>query len=98
MCGGDPTDDVRGYLDRLVDELKDSGRIRNRRIERTFRTVERHRFLWGVCRWDPATSRPVPVEFDPARPSENALGFIYSDQALGGSATAFPRARPLSPP
>jgi len=80
---GDPTGDVRGYLDWLVDELEHAGRIRNRRIERAFRTVERHRFLRGFSRWDPATSRPVPVEFDPARPSENALGIIYSDQALG---------------
>jgi protein-L-isoaspartate(D-aspartate) O-methyltransferase len=45
--------------------------------------VERHRFLRRFSRWDPATSRPVPVEFDPARPSENALGIIYSDEALG---------------
>ena len=80
---GDPTGDVRRYLDRLVDELKDSGRIRTGRIERAFRTVERHRFLPGFSRWDPATSSPVPVEFDPARPSENSLGIIYSDQALG---------------
>jgi protein-L-isoaspartate(D-aspartate) O-methyltransferase len=75
--------DVRGYLDRLVDELKDAGRIRNRRIERAFQTVERHRFLRGFSRWDPATPRPIRVEFDPARPSEEALRVIYSDQALG---------------
>jgi protein-L-isoaspartate(D-aspartate) O-methyltransferase len=80
---GDPTGDIRGSLDRLVDELKDAGRIRDRRIERAFRTVERHRFLRGFSRWDPANSRPVPVDFDPVRPSENALGIIYSDQALG---------------
>jgi protein-L-isoaspartate(D-aspartate) O-methyltransferase len=45
--------------------------------------VERHRFLRGFSRWDPATPRPIRVEFDPARPSEEALRVIYSDQALG---------------
>ncbi len=45
--------------------------------------MERHRFLRGFSRWEPATSRPVPVEFDPAQPSEEALAIIYSDQALG---------------
>jgi protein-L-isoaspartate(D-aspartate) O-methyltransferase len=81
--GGDPTADVHEHLDRLVNELKDGGRIRTALVERAFRTVERHRFLRGFSRWDPATSLPVPVQFDPARPSGEALGVIYSDQALG---------------
>jgi protein-L-isoaspartate(D-aspartate) O-methyltransferase len=81
--GGDPTGDVHEHLDRLIDELKDGGRIRTAPVERAFRTVERHRFLRGFSRWDPATSRPVPVAFDPALPSEEALRVIYSDQALG---------------
>jgi protein-L-isoaspartate(D-aspartate) O-methyltransferase len=75
--------DVHEHLDRLVHELKDGGRIRTALVERAFRTVERHRFLRGFSRWDPATSLPVPVAFDPARPSEEALRVIYSDQALG---------------
>jgi protein-L-isoaspartate(D-aspartate) O-methyltransferase len=74
---------VHQHLDRLVDELKDGGRIRTALVERAFRTVERHRFLREFSRWDPATSRPVPVQFDPARPSEEVLRVIYSDQALG---------------
>jgi protein-L-isoaspartate(D-aspartate) O-methyltransferase len=45
--------------------------------------VERHRFFREFSRWDPVTSRPLPVAFDPARPSEEALRIIYSDQALG---------------
>jgi len=74
---------VHQHLDRLVDELKDGGRIRTALVERAFRTVERHRFLREFSRWDPATSQPVPVQFDPARPSEEVLRVIYSDQALG---------------
>jgi protein-L-isoaspartate(D-aspartate) O-methyltransferase len=81
--GGDPTGDAHEHLDRLVDELKNSGGIRTALVERAFRTVERHRFLRGFSRWDPATSRPIPVQFDSARPSEEALRVIYSDQALG---------------
>jgi protein-L-isoaspartate(D-aspartate) O-methyltransferase len=81
--GGDPTADVHEHLDRLVDELKDGERIRTALVERAFRTVERHWFLREFSRWDPATSLPVPVQFDPARPSEEALRVIYSDQALG---------------
>jgi protein-L-isoaspartate(D-aspartate) O-methyltransferase len=77
------TGDVHEHLDRLVHELKDGGRIRTALVERAFRTVERHRFLRGFSRWDPATSLPVPVEFDPAQPSGEALRVIYSDQALG---------------
>jgi protein-L-isoaspartate(D-aspartate) O-methyltransferase len=75
--------DVHEHLDRLVDELKDGGRIRTALVERAFRTVERHRFLREFSRWDPATSRPVPVAFDPARPSGEALRVIYSNQAFG---------------
>jgi protein-L-isoaspartate(D-aspartate) O-methyltransferase len=75
--------DVHEHLDLLVHELKDGGRIRTALVERAFRTVERHRFLRGFSRWDPTTSRPVPVAFDPARPSGEALRVIYSDQALG---------------
>jgi len=77
------TGDVHEHLDRLVHELNDGGRIRTALVERAFRTVERHRFLRGFSRWDPATSLPVPVEFDPAQPSGEALRVIYSDQALG---------------
>jgi protein-L-isoaspartate(D-aspartate) O-methyltransferase len=75
--------DVHEHLDRLVHELKDGGRIRTALAERAFRTVERHRVLRGFSRWDPTTSRPIPVAFDPARPSGEALRVIYSDQALG---------------
>jgi protein-L-isoaspartate(D-aspartate) O-methyltransferase len=77
------TGDVHEHLDRLVHELKDGGRIRTALVERAFRTVQRHRFLRGFSRWDPQTSQPVPVAFDPARPSGEALRVIYSDQALG---------------
>ncbi len=74
---------ISGHLDRLVRDLKDGDWIRTALIERAFRIVERHRFLRGFPCWDPTTSRPVPVAFDPARPSEEALRIIYSDQALG---------------
>jgi protein-L-isoaspartate(D-aspartate) O-methyltransferase len=83
LAEGDPTGDVHQHLDRLVDELKDGGRIRTTLVERAFRTVERHRFLREFSRWDPATSQAASVQFDPARPSEEALRVIYSDQALG---------------
>lgn len=83
LAGGDRTGDVHEHLDRLVHELKDGRRIRTALVERAFRTVERHRFLRGFSRWDPATSRPVPVQFDSARPSGEAMRIIYSDQALG---------------
>jgi len=74
---------VKEQLDRLVDELKIGGRVRTPCIEAAFRKVERHRFLRGFSRWDPDTSQSVPVEFDPAEPSEDALRTIYSDEALG---------------
>lgn len=71
------------YLDRLVDELMDGGWIRSPTIERAFRAVQRHRFLREFSLWDPETSKPVAVEFDPEGPSDDALWTIYSDQALG---------------
>jgi hypothetical protein len=75
--------DVQQYLDRLVDELRDGGRIRSQAIERAFRAAQRHRFLREFSMWDPETSKPVPVEFDPKEPSDEALRTIYSDEALG---------------
>jgi protein-L-isoaspartate(D-aspartate) O-methyltransferase len=74
---------VQQHLDGLVDDLKDGARIRSQAIERAFRTVQRHRFLREFSLWDEATSRPIPVEFDAERPSDEALRTIYSDQALG---------------
>jgi protein-L-isoaspartate(D-aspartate) O-methyltransferase len=72
---------VQQHLDRLVDDPRDSARIRSPAIERAFRTVQRHRFLRESSLWDEATSRPIPVEFDPERPSDETLRTIYSDQA-----------------
>lgn len=85
--------DAQQYLDRLVDELRDGGRIRSQAIERAFRAVQRHRFLREFSLWDPETSKPVPVEFDPKEPSDDALRTIYSDQALG---TRFREGMPTS--
>lgn len=45
--------------------------------------MQRHRFLRELSLWDPETSKPVAVGFDPEEPSEHALRTIYSDQALG---------------
>ena len=45
--------------------------------------MQRHRFLREFSLWDPETSKPVAVGFDPEEPSEHALRTIYSDQALG---------------
>jgi protein-L-isoaspartate(D-aspartate) O-methyltransferase len=75
--------DAQQYLDRLVDELIDGGRITSPTIERAFRAVQRHRFLREFSLWDEETSRPIPVEFDPEEPSDDALRTIYSDEALG---------------
>jgi protein-L-isoaspartate(D-aspartate) O-methyltransferase len=91
--GVDRRGDVQQHLDRLVHELKDGGRIRSPAIERAFRTVQRHRFLREFSLWDEATSRPIPVEFDLERPSDEALRTIYSDQALG---TRFREGMPAS--
>jgi protein-L-isoaspartate(D-aspartate) O-methyltransferase len=75
--------DARQHLDRLVDEVIDGGHIRSPAIERAFRTVQRHRFLREFSLWDPETSNPIAVQFDPEQPSDEALKTIYSDQALG---------------
>lgn len=85
--------DPQQYLDRLVDELMDGDRIRSPTIERAFRAVQRHRFLREFSLWDPETSKPVAVEFDPEEPSDDALRTIYSDQALG---TRFREGMPTS--
>lgn len=74
---------TRSHLRRLVKELKDGGWIRSAAVERAFRRVERHQFLRDFSRWDPETSHPVPVPFDPSQPSEEALAVIYSNEALG---------------
>jgi protein-L-isoaspartate(D-aspartate) O-methyltransferase len=85
--------DAQQHLDRLVDELIDGGRIRSPTIERAFRAVQRHRFLREFSLWDEETSRPIPVEFDPEEPSNDALRAIYSDHALG---TRFREGMPTS--
>ncbi len=72
--------DVRERIERYVDELRAAGAIRSPRVERAFRTVQRHRMLETFYYRDAAGR--VTVHHDPGHPRRDHLELIYADTAL----------------
>ena len=83
--------EVRERIGRYVDELQAGGAIRSPRVERAFRTVQRHRLL-ETFYYRGAEGR-VTVHHDPGQPRRDHLELIYADTAL---ATRYIGGRPAS--
>jgi protein-L-isoaspartate(D-aspartate) O-methyltransferase len=67
-------------LNRLVDQLVETGAIRTEAVERAFRSVQRHRFLDRFMMYTDDGLQQVP--YTPDDPAPEHLSTIYSDVAL----------------
>jgi len=84
---------LRSFIERYVRELTTTGAIQSPRVERAFRTAQRHRLLETFYLRAPGAQGPSAVHHDPASPRREHLELIYSDNAL---ATRFTGGMPAS--
>jgi len=73
--------EIRGMIDRFVDQMKAAGAIGSAAIERAFRTVERHRLLETFYH-RAADGTVTTIRNDPCHPRRDHLALIYTDDAL----------------
>jgi protein-L-isoaspartate(D-aspartate) O-methyltransferase len=74
---------LRSFIERYARELTAAGAIRSPRVERAFRTVQRHQLLETFYIRAAGAQGPSAVHHDPASPHREHLELIYSDHALG---------------
>jgi protein-L-isoaspartate(D-aspartate) O-methyltransferase len=73
--------EIRGMIDRYVDQTKAMGAIGSAGVERAFRTVPRHRLLETF--YHRASDGTVTtIRNDPSHPRRDHLALIYADDAL----------------
>ena len=73
--------EIRGMIDRYVDQAKAMGAIGSAAVERAFRTVPRHRLLETF--YHRASDGTVTtIRNDPGHPRRDHLALIYADDAL----------------
>jgi protein-L-isoaspartate(D-aspartate) O-methyltransferase len=73
--------EIRGMIDRYVDQTKAMGAIGSPTVERAFRTVPRHRLLETF--YHRASDGTVTaIRNDPSHPRRDHLALIYADDAL----------------
>jgi protein-L-isoaspartate(D-aspartate) O-methyltransferase len=73
--------EIRGMIDRYVDQTKATGAIGSAAVERAFRTVPRHRLLETF--YHRAFDGTVTtIRNEPAHPQRDHLALIYADNAL----------------
>jgi protein-L-isoaspartate(D-aspartate) O-methyltransferase len=72
--------DIASFIDDYVQALKAAEAIRSARVERAFRTVQRHRLLETF--YYRGEQGRVTVRHDPDRPRREDLEVIYADTAL----------------
>lgn len=73
--------EIRGMIDRYVEQTKAMGAIGTAAVERAFRTVPRHRLLETF--YHRASDGIVTtIRNDPGRPRRDHLALIYADDAL----------------
>ena len=73
---------LRSFIERYVRELTAAGAIRSPRVERAFRTVQRHQLLETFYIRTAGAPGLSAVGHDPVSPRREHLELIYSDDAL----------------
>jgi protein-L-isoaspartate(D-aspartate) O-methyltransferase len=73
---------LRSFIERYARELTAAGAIRSPRVERAFRTVQRHQLLETFYIRAAGAQGLSAVGHDPASPRREHLALIYSDDAL----------------
>jgi len=73
--------EIRGMIDRYVDQSKAMGAIGSAAVERAFRTVPRHRLLETFYH-RASDGKVTTIRNDPGHPQRDHLALIYADDAL----------------